>query len=364
MYKLILIAVFISLTHCKKVNDENKIFNKNIMTDSISKDWIKPDKITFEKKILNVFGVDINSYSVSQQKYSDQAPQRNKDIKILIPKFGHISESEGHPEVNLTQRYISWLDPEEDSISLKNLNKYIFYDDNNAFINLKNKKSGYLYYLLIDFGYTKDEKLVDFVLNEIGTDFTSDEKMFFAETVFIGATGVFGKYELRKDLIKKYYEKFSSSEFMYFSLAEKILNEKEDSGYIYEGNRSENAAFLLEYQLEYSEKQLGSSVYGGVDYVLSKFPEFLTDLRNNNAFNYPLLKYYIENFLESESYFIEDPDGFTNLRSSTSSSSNIIQKIKSGEKIEVQQKNGEWWLVKTKEGNTGYVHKSRLKSLE
>lgn len=62
------------------------------------------------------------------------------------------------------------------------------------------------------------------------------------------------------------------------------------------------------------------------------------------------------------SNIIQDSDGYTNLRKQKSSSSEILQKIKTGEHIEVLDNTGDWFLVKTKEGKKGYVHKSRIKS--
>lgn len=61
-------------------------------------------------------------------------------------------------------------------------------------------------------------------------------------------------------------------------------------------------------------------------------------------------------------YYIQDSDGFTNLRQDKNSSSKILQKIKSGEQIEVLDQNGDWWSIISKEGNKGYIHKSRIKS--
>lgn len=59
---------------------------------------------------------------------------------------------------------------------------------------------------------------------------------------------------------------------------------------------------------------------------------------------------------------ISDPDGFTNLRKDKTSSSEILQKVNSGEFVEVLDNSEDWSLVKTKEGKQGYVHKSRIKS--
>lgn len=61
-------------------------------------------------------------------------------------------------------------------------------------------------------------------------------------------------------------------------------------------------------------------------------------------------------------YIIQDSDGYTNLRKEKNSSSAVIEKVKSGEKIEVVDGSGDWWLVITNSGNKGYIHKSKIKS--
>ncbi|WP_136667869.1 SH3 domain-containing protein [Flavobacterium sp. H122] len=57
---------------------------------------------------------------------------------------------------------------------------------------------------------------------------------------------------------------------------------------------------------------------------------------------------------------IFDKDGFTNLRKEKTAKSEIIQSVKNGSTVDVLNDFGDWWLVKTKEGNKGYVHKSRI----
>ena len=65
----------------------------------------------------------------------------------------------------------------------------------------------------------------------------------------------------------------------------------------------------------------------------------------------------------SKSVFkINDPDGFTNLRKEKSSSSIILEKVKTDSEIEVLDKTGDWWLVVTKAGNKGYIFKSKIVS--
>ncbi|WP_294333463.1 SH3 domain-containing protein [uncultured Chryseobacterium sp.] len=64
----------------------------------------------------------------------------------------------------------------------------------------------------------------------------------------------------------------------------------------------------------------------------------------------------------AKQYFIQDPDGYTNVRSGKSTSSEIIQKVKSGEQVEVLNDNGDWFVIKTKEGKQGYVYRNRIRS--
>ncbi|MFZ0599564.1 MAG: SH3 domain-containing protein [Flavobacterium sp.] len=58
--------------------------------------------------------------------------------------------------------------------------------------------------------------------------------------------------------------------------------------------------------------------------------------------------------------YIKDYDGYTNLRKEGSKNSEIIQKVNTNAEVEILKGSGDWFLVKTNEGNIGYVHKSRI----
>jgi|GEM_PF-1269753 len=60
---------------------------------------------------------------------------------------------------------------------------------------------------------------------------------------------------------------------------------------------------------------------------------------------------------------IDDPDGFTNVRSKKSSTSQIVAKIRENERFYTYKQNESWWQVKTASGKVGYVHVSRIKIL-
>lgn len=60
---------------------------------------------------------------------------------------------------------------------------------------------------------------------------------------------------------------------------------------------------------------------------------------------------------------IDDPDGYTNVRSSKSTYSDIVTKIYEGEEFYTYVQKGNWWQVRTKDGILGYMHVSRIRIL-
>ena len=66
-------------------------------------------------------------------------------------------------------------------------------------------------------------------------------------------------------------------------------------------------------------------------------------------------------FNSSRGYYIEDPDGYSNIREDKSTSSKIIATVDSGLPIRVLDTTGNWWQVMTKDNEIGYIHKSRIK---
>lgn len=61
---------------------------------------------------------------------------------------------------------------------------------------------------------------------------------------------------------------------------------------------------------------------------------------------------------------IEDPDGYTNVRSKPDKSSEIVGTIKQGVRFTVLSQKGDWWSVETADGKTGFVHRSRIRIVE
>ena len=57
---------------------------------------------------------------------------------------------------------------------------------------------------------------------------------------------------------------------------------------------------------------------------------------------------------------INDPDGFVNIRTGPANTTAIAGVIRDGEIFTVTPGSKAWWPVRTTNGTTGYIHKSRV----
>lgn len=174
----------------------------------------------------------------------------------------------------------------------------------------------------------------------------------------------------RKDLISHIFKNCNSSSKIY--LFEGMINSLyDDYAQIDYAAKDECLIFLIECLLSYDRQILGikSNITEGKSYkYLSKFitkdKKLLNRIKQCNFGNREI-KYLIEEVASYKSVkflgYIFDKDGYTNLRKGKSTSSDILQRIKSGEAVEILDNSGDWYLVKTKDARTGYIHKSRVK---
>ncbi|MFN3137465.1 MAG: SH3 domain-containing protein [Allomuricauda sp.] len=59
-------------------------------------------------------------------------------------------------------------------------------------------------------------------------------------------------------------------------------------------------------------------------------------------------------------FYIEDPDGYTNLREEPTTKSEVLEEIPEKQKLTIVDISKNWWKVITNKGNIGYVHRSRI----
>ncbi|MBL0737181.1 SH3 domain-containing protein [Flavobacterium sp. GN10] len=129
-------------------------------------------------------------------------------------------------------------------------------------------------------------------------------------------------------------------------------------------------AFLIEVELQhYEDKDLNDNKgYSLLNNFYIQNPKMLDRFKSQKFYGYPLIDSYTKKYLlmseENEVSYgkVIDPDGYTNVRKDKNSTSAIIEKIKSGERVEILDDSENWWLIKTNSGSKGYVYKTKIKS--
>lgn len=61
---------------------------------------------------------------------------------------------------------------------------------------------------------------------------------------------------------------------------------------------------------------------------------------------------------------IDDPDGYSNIRSQKNAKSQVVSRITQGEQFFTYMQDGNWWRVRTQQGKIGYMHVSRIRLLD
>ena len=61
---------------------------------------------------------------------------------------------------------------------------------------------------------------------------------------------------------------------------------------------------------------------------------------------------------------ISDPDGFTNVRDTPSTSGAIVARINEGERFSTRIQQRPWWRVRLDDGTEGWVHRSRIRLVD
>ncbi|WP_426477696.1 SH3 domain-containing protein [Chryseobacterium sp. CBSDS_008] len=303
-----------------------------------------PDENTFNQKILDVFSFNLKDYKNS---IIALRPAMFPEVAIKENKFIFIQDAgAAEPE---------FINPD----LLYHFNSYIFYNTPVSYVWLQTNNSNLLYDLVVYYGYNKDRKLVESVFKKFDFNSLSDME----QLIFIDSGGY-------KKLKKQIFDDIET--IIYKGKVEDFSYAKEGNGYLRIGDiinkisSSPKEYFEPEKTISYLfERELRVGIQGNIESYLNKNPTYKSNLEKNKFYDLPTLKDYVKYIYQKESntnFIIQDSDGFTNLRKEKNSSSQILQKIKTGEQVEVLDQNGDWWLVVSKEGKKGYVHKSRIKS--
>lgn len=355
-----------SSTNSIKQN-EDKLYGEYLplMTKLLSDNGYKyPKHEDFKNKIIDYCGVDIDA-----GKYNDVYLERGLGFAAL--------SSEGFIDTYQLDRGViegagdAFADILKDGINdgynndFINYNKILFNDDA-ATISKIVKDPSKIEDIIIYLNYEKNNLLNNFLIKNLKKveDYNDDFKLHLLWYNNRNKSEV-----IRKKIISEIIDK--NPDFVY------------DLAYFLHSNRAKienktepklidkTLAYLIEIELKhYENKDLSDNKgYSLLNNFYVQNPKLLDEFKTNNYYNYPMLNKYTQTYLlmsaeDEDTFFgkIIDPDGYTNLRKEKNSTSAIIEKVKSGEKIEVLDDSGNWWLVQTKTGNKGYVFKTKIKS--
>lgn len=307
-----------------------------------------PEEVIFNQKIVEVFHLNPKEY---KNPIIALQPSMFPEVAIRNDRFIFIQDANAN---------------ESDFINtdlLYHLNSYIFYNTPVSYVWLQANEPDILFNLVIHYGYNKDKKLVETVFKNFNFNSLSNvEELIFTDS------------NSHKVLKKQIFDDIEN--IIYKGRVEDFSYAKEGNGYLRIGDIIDKISLSPkeyihpEETISYLfERELRVGIQGNIESYMNKNLQYKSSLEKNNFYDLPMVKDYVEYIYQSNNesdeatkYTTQDPDGYTNLRKEKNTTSEVLQKIKSGENIDVIDNSGDWFLVKTKEGKEGYVHKSRVKS--
>lgn len=128
---------------------------------------------------------------------------------------------------------------------------------------------------------------------------------------------------------------------------------------------------LIEYDRNHKDAIIGiedEKSYQHLSNFMSKDKHLVDRLKKQDYYGVMRLKELVDIVLVMENdinpndiYFVDDPDGYTNLREKGMLSSKVLKHVPTNEMITILDNNGNWCKVQVKDGTVGYIHKSRIR---
>lgn len=344
--KLFLLFFLPLIVGCK--NKKNTSIEKNKEMEKIVHidDKLK-DGVNISKSFID--GLDFNKYKYNGE-YIEQISISSLEDKTFREDFFKYLSNRNFDKNQYEQIFFIKLllvrIQQLDDIKSYNLLSQVFNNENLGYY-LENYEL-YLFQLFLykpyffikgEYKYKQDQ-LIEYIIQSLPSAFLTNEKYFKDNIVEI---------QINEDALL-----ISENSIDRFTIEQLKKQIEQKSSKI-------EAFFSPSYDTEWKSKTV---VYYNLYNYMNEIT--ITNLDKNELLLYnvkykPFFKSYIIK-VEKEYWKIQDSDGYTNLRKDKTPTSEILQKVKSGEHIEVLDNTGDWFLVKTKEGKEGYIHKSRIKS--
>jgi hypothetical protein len=344
---------------------EDKLYERYIpLMNKLLKDndYKYPNHEDFRDKVLDYFGVDIDTPKYNDVNVANLATAINDErfIDTYSLDRGDI-DGAGDAFADILKEGIN----NDYNVDFINYNKILFNDDLTA-ISKVNKDTGKTEDIVVYLNYEKNNFLYSsFIKNLKKIDDYNDEFKWHLLWYNNRSKSEIIRKKIILDIASKKPEFIFDLTYFLHANANKIKDKVEPK------LLEETLAYLIEVELKYyDDKDLSDNKgYSLLNNFYVQNPELLKKFKANDYYKYALVNKYTQTYLsmsneEENTFFgtVIDPDGYTNLRKEKNSTSDIVEKVKAGDRIEVLDNAGNWWLVKTKTGNQGYVYKTKIKS--
>lgn len=362
-----IIVSILTINSCHSQEKENTMDKKEteIIESYFSNHKFKNTKENFDKINMDLLGIrpdklqdGYNDILIFNEATNYQISKEGKYIKIgndILPDLDNVEAS-----INSNQKYPYFEE-------LLTLNKIIYQNDLTSILSVASKNPDLATDLVVLFNYEKNEALFNSAVKNIQS---WDDIEQSSRLSFIFYNNNTNSFKIREKLL----ESLKSKDSFLYALTTYLADNKDNivkTNGIEHSSIEKAIAYLL--QLSFTGKEnvdiQSDKSYLLLNNVYISHPELNKSFQKNNYYGYTSLEKYSKDYgllqednQEKKYSTIIDPDGFTNLRKDKNTTSQILQKINTGEQVEVLDQNGDWWLVVSKEGKKGYVHKSRIKS--
>ncbi|WP_161596617.1 SH3 domain-containing protein [Chitinophaga vietnamensis] len=347
-----------------------------------------PDNDLFKKRIKAVFAINLDDSSKNDVilQLTQMAKDEAYDFPLAIRNGRFVVNGDGVDYVTTQPAQIDSSTYNPGIRNLVALNKLLIYNDNSQIGLVKNKFPELFNDLVVEYGYTGNDSITRIYLDSVSESEDGVER--FASAVYGWYVNDAGKrvVGVRKNVLDKIIALKPGLMVHVGQMLRNLKAEQSGEGKNTPENRQEylrSVATLLDGSLraeipgfseelydldDATKKALADNHFFGYkaleDYTNKQYQsEKQREQQRNDNGDYFLLHDDVttKNIARSKTGVINDPDGFTNIRSGSNSKAPVIGKIVDKEKFHYWTLNADWWVVQTNKGLRGFVHKSRIK---
>jgi|GEM_PF-5114261 len=375
--------------------DHEEILKASLVLDK--KGFKRPDYHTFRARVLEVFGIDLDTasyndvrllppYKMGKDETIGFCPIAVKNAMFIDPYGDYIFEvydqNKLHdiPVSEWNKNYINYF---------YDFNQMLFYNDKAALARVKganetDAQQESFESLLYDYAYTGNDDINKILIGRISE--TREGYDSFVAALYSAMRTKRG-FGVRKNVLAKMLQ-FKPG--LMIHVGELLRDIK--SSYATAPNQTERLACLEDIAL-LLDASIQAAIPGFAEEMYDTNKDWKEEFKKNAYFQLSALRQFSEqgyrtaqqrkedeqenveqvwlvqeaayqDINKSKTGVINDPDGYTNIRQyGRSTNSQILGKLVNGEKFNFWQTPTptDWWIVQTKSGLRGFVHKSRIR---